>query len=597
MTATAAFRPRVVVVEPRNSLAALIVDRLQSGLGAEALAYSAAELPSSIEDTLANGRDCVVVYSPLNQTALEFTPDADEADKVFRACVRARASKVVLVSSAAAYGADYHNPGLIHESRPAPARRSYEVAEAWRAVEALAAQHAGDAARTRLTILRPAMTLVDGATDWVNRVFRRRWLVTVAGHNPSIQLLSAADLADAIVRAVASDFGGVFNVAPDGVVPLRRALRAAGARAVAIPWTLQWLARIVLRRFRLASSSSQQDRYSWTVCNERSRAVLGVRYGDSSLSVVRSLSAPIATPTRHGSAEPTHHEERSDDFGMDEHFIRVRSQAALRFMDRRYWRIETRGLENVPREGRAVLVGVHRGFMPFDGVMMVHLLEKHVGRIPRFLMHPGLVKFPVLAPFLTNLGGIIACQENADYVLERDEILGVFPEGIRGAFRMYRDAYTLDRFGRSDFVKMALRNAAPIIPFVFLGPAEMFPILGKIEWSWWKRHTEWPFIPITPTFPLLPVPLPTKWHLLILPAIPVQEMYSPADADDAGVVRSIGNEVRDRMQQAISAMRTRRRSIFFGSIFDEVWSLAPIGNPGFVEPRAVASETVAITAS
>src|SRR5690348_4428309 len=130
--------------------------------------------------------------------------------------------------------------------------------------------------------------------------------------------------------------------------------------------------------------------------------------------------------------------------------------------------------------------------------------------------------------------------------LERDEILGIFPEGIRGAFRMYRDAYTLDRFGRSDFVKMALRHRAPIVPFVFLGTAETFPILGRIEWSWWKRSTEWPFIPITPTFPLLPVPLPTKWHLQVLPPLVVPEADDPEAADDPRLVRRIGDEVRDR---------------------------------------------------
>jgi hypothetical protein len=98
----------------------------------------------------------------------------------------------------------------------------------------------------------------------------------------------------------------------------------------------------------------------------------------------------------------------------------------------------------------------------------------------------------------------------------------------------------------------------------------MFPILGKLEWSWWKRHTEWPFFPITPTFPFLPpVPLPTKWHLRVLPPIPVPADYPPEAADDARVVRRIGEEVRERMQQALDGMRQRRRSIFFGSIFGD----------------------------
>jgi 1-acyl-sn-glycerol-3-phosphate acyltransferase len=268
---------------------------------------------------------------------------------------------------------------------------------------------------------------------------------------------------------------------------------------------------------------------------------------------------------------------------MDEHFIRVRSRRALGFLEKRYWRIEISGLEHIPQEGRAVLAGVHRGFMPFDGVMMVHILQKYRGRIPRFLLHPTLVKFPFLAPFLTNLGGIIACQENADYVLGRGELLGIFPEGIRGAFRRYGEAHTIDRFGRSDFVKMALRHQAPIIPFVILGTAEMFPILAKVEWSWWKRNMEWPCFPITPTFPLLPVPLPSKWHLRVLPPIPVQEGYSPEAADDIRVVSQIGNEVRDRMQQALDAMRRRRRSIFFGTIFDDE-RVDPLGRPARGEP-------------
>jgi 1-acyl-sn-glycerol-3-phosphate acyltransferase len=401
-------------------------------------------------------------------------------------------------------------------------------------------------------------------------------------------LLAAADLAEAIGLAVASCAVGVFNIAPDDVVPLRHALRAAGVRRLPLPWAPQWLVRTALQRVGLAASGDQQEylRYSWTTSNERSRGVLGMRYRVTSLAAARPAAPALAD--RGG---PLNVPRRFDDFGMDEHFIRVRSQRALGFMDRRYWRIEVSGLEHIPRRGRAVLVGVHRGFMPFDGVMMVHLLEKHLGRIPRFLLHPGLVKFPFLAPFLTNLGGIIACQENADNVLGSDELLGVFPEGIRGAFRMYRKAYTLDRFGRSDFVKMALRKQAPIIPFVILGTAEMFPILGRIDWPWWKRCTEWPFIPITPTFPLLPVPLPTKWHLQVLPPVPVA--CSPDAATDARVVSRIGNEVRDRMQRALHAMRERRRSIFFGSIFDEGFvAVNPTDRAILEEQKAPAPRTL-----
>jgi 1-acyl-sn-glycerol-3-phosphate acyltransferase/nucleoside-diphosphate-sugar epimerase len=548
-------------------LAALIAERLNARWEVDATVVASAVDRSRIVAEISSASPDTVIYSPLDDRAPDFTPDLPAAEDVLGACAKSAVRNVVLVSSACAYAPDYHNPGLIRESRQPPARRPNGVADAWRAVEAMAGRFLGLDARTRIVILRPALSVVAEATDWASRLFQGRWAVTVAGFNPSIQLLREAELADAVCRAVVGEAKGVFNVAPDVVLPLRHALRAAGVLSISVPWTAQWLARRLLHRLGWSCSSDQQDylRYSWTVSNERSKLELETAdSGEVSDTTPPALAGTAAGGRQLGSPR------RFDDFGMDENFIRVRSRRALGFMARRYWRIEARGLENVPREGRAVLVGIHRGFMPFDGVMIVHLLSReHVGRIPRFLMHPGLVKFPYIAPFLTNLGGIIACQENADYVLERDEILGVFPEGIRGAFRMYKDAYTLDRFGRSDFVKMALRHGAPIIPFVFLGTAETFPVLGKIESSIWKRFSEWPFIPITPTFPILPLPLPSKWHLQVLPPLPVHEMYSPADAGDPRVVSRIGSEVRDQMQRVLSAMRKRRRSIFHGSIFGE----------------------------
>src|SRR5205823_8984587 len=143
-----------------------------------------------------------------------------------------------------------------------------------------------------------------------------------------------------------------------------------------------------------------------------------------------------------------------------------------------------------------------------------------------------------------------------------------YPEGIHGAFTHYKDAYKLHAFGRDAFVKLALRHRAPIVPFVTLGSAEIFPILGKIKSRRWTRYTDWPCIPITPTFPLAPLPLPSKWHTQFLPPIST-ESYSPDAAENRKVVSEISREVRKRMQEAIDDMLARRRSIFFGSIFDQ----------------------------
>jgi 1-acyl-sn-glycerol-3-phosphate acyltransferase len=256
-----------------------------------------------------------------------------------------------------------------------------------------------------------------------------------------------------------------------------------------------------------------------------------------------------------------------DRFGQDKDYIDAYGASLFRFLSEFYWRIETDGVACVPAAGRAVLAGPHRGFMPFDGVMLLHLIAQSRRRYVRFLIHPSLVKFPFLFNFMTKLGGIPACRENADWVLQQDEIAGIFPEGIHGAFTPYRDAYRLGKFGRDEFVRIALRNRAPIVPFATVGSAEIFPILGKIRWPWWERWTDWPYFPITATFPVAPVPLPSKWHVRFLSAMHVEHDYPPEAATNARVVREISRAVRARIQSAIDDMVARRRWIFFGSIF------------------------------
>jgi len=222
----------------------------------------------------------------------------------------------------------------------------------------------------------------------------------------------------------------------------------------------------------------------------------------------------------------------------------------------------------VPSRGRAVLVGVHRGFMPWDAALTLDLIVRQLRRYPRFLIHPGLIKFPFLFNFHTKLGGMVACQDNADRVLEDDELLTIYPEGIRGAFGLFREPYRLKRF-RDDYVKIALRHRAPIVPFVTVGSAEIFPIFARLDWRWWIRWTEWPCFPLTPTWPLLPVPLPSKWHLKFLAPIHIEDRYPPEAANDAATVSAITAQVKATMTHAIDQMLGRRKSIWFGSIFDD----------------------------
>lgn len=505
----------------------------------------------------------LVVYRPPADRALPAAPDLAAAEAELDGAARARPARLVLISSAAAHDPQWQNPGYLRERYRSPGRNP--VARAWREVEALAAARLPGAERI---VLRPAPVAVRDGGDFFSRLFAGRLAVTPPGYDPAIQVLAAGDLAAAVAGAVERGAGrpGIYHVAPRGAVPVRAGLRLAGVRRLPVGWSAGRGPRSYLR-------------HNWTVSGRRIERELGFSPRRTS---AEALIEAYGDRRRDGDASGQAAPE-FDDFGLDEAYIGRFERTMFRFLHDVYWRIELRGTEHLPRRGRAVLTGVHRGFMPWDGVMALVAVHRAVGRYPRFLIHPVLVKLPFLAAYMTKLGGIVACRENADRVLGRDGILGMFPEGIRGAFTPYRRAYELGKFGRDEYVRMALRNRAPIVPFVTVGSAEIYPILGRVDWRWFKRLTGWLYLPLCPNFPFPGLPLPSKWHTRFLEPMPVQERYGPEAAEDREVVREISREVRSRMRQAMAEMLARRRSIFRGSVFDTP--------AGAAAPRAPSGES------
>lgn len=527
-----------------------------------------------------------VVYRPARRRGSPALPDLDDAAAFFAAFAQAygggagaagRPPRLVLISSAAAVSPGHHHPGWAAEAERPPGRNP--VARAWLELEALAAAGLGGPAAAapgeaiaELIVLRPAAVAARDGEDVLCRVLRGSAARVPAGFDPSVQLLSPDDLAAAVEHALRRGAGkpGIYHVAPAGAMPLRAALRLAGTRRLPVG---------VLP----AGGRLDYLRHSSTVSGAKIERELGFTPRATTAAAVAAELAPRREGRARAGAAPAEAPGQLPDFdpyGQDKGYIAAYGRTLFRFLHDLYWRIEYEGLEHVPRQGRAVLTGIHRGFMPWDGVMALHLIARELGRHPRFLIHPCLVKMPFLANYMTKLGGILACQENADWVLGQDELLGMFPEGIHGAFTMYRDAYRLGKFGRDEYVKMALRQSAPIVPFVTVGSAEIYPILGRIDSKLVRRVAEWPFLPLAPNFPLPGLPLPSKWHTRFLEPLPVGDLHPPAAAEDPEVVRAISREVRSRMEAAIQDMLARRKSIFFGSIFTGAAATAPQGEAG-----------------
>jgi 1-acyl-sn-glycerol-3-phosphate acyltransferase len=258
--------------------------------------------------------------------------------------------------------------------------------------------------------------------------------------------------------------------------------------------------------------------------------------------------------------------EEVDDFGFDPVYEK-KVQPLFDFLYDKYFRVTVEGMDHVPAQGRCLLVANHSGTLPYDGVMIkVAVKRDHAAhRDVRWLAEDFLFHMPFLGSISNRIGAVRACQENAERLLRKEALVAVFPEGVKGIGKLFKERYRLQRFGRGGFVKLCLRTGTPIVPVAVIGAEEANPMIGRIEYL--SKAIGVPYIPITPTFPWLGplglVPAPTKWRIVFGERIDF-DGYGPEAADDDILVGRLAERVRATIQGMLDQGVTERRSIFFG---------------------------------
>ncbi len=255
-----------------------------------------------------------------------------------------------------------------------------------------------------------------------------------------------------------------------------------------------------------------------------------------------------------------------DEFGYDKELTEQVLMSALRPLAEKYFRVEVKGVENIPSEGGALIVANHSGTLPLDGLMLqVAVHDNHpADRHLRLLAADLVFQLPVVNELARKAGHTLACAEDAQRLLETGEIVGVMPEGFKGIGKPFGERYKLQRFGRGGFVSTALRAGAPIVPCSIVGAEEIYPMIGNAKTL--ARLLGFPYFPITPTFPWLgplgAVPLPTKWTIQFGEPIPT-DGYPQEAAEDPMLMFNLTDQVREQIQHTLYKLLVQRRSVFF----------------------------------
>lgn len=236
----------------------------------------------------------------------------------------------------------------------------------------------------------------------------------------------------------------------------------------------------------------------------------------------------------------------------DQLIYRVLPKLLMEIM-KKYFRLEIEGLENIPKRGAAVIAPNHSGFAGFDALILADIIHREARRIPRILTHHFWFLTKTTAIPAQKMGFTEATFENGVNLLEKNNLIVIFPEGENGNFKPSSEMYQLQEFKRG-FLRMAVRTQAPIIPTLIIGAEESNINLSKLKFTKFLKGT---VIPL----PLNVIPLPVKWKIKFLP--PIYLPYTPDQIEDSELMREIALEIQEQMQEALSEQVQKRGGLSF----------------------------------
>ena len=252
----------------------------------------------------------------------------------------------------------------------------------------------------------------------------------------------------------------------------------------------------------------------------------------------------------------TQNEYGYDPFGFHRDSLKYAALVA-EFLYRKYFRCQTHGIENVP-EGRVLLVANHSGQLPFDALCLsaALFLDAKPPRMARSMVERWVPTLPFVSYLFARWGQITGTPENCRRLLENEEAILVFPEGVKGIAKPFSKRYQLQEFGLG-FMRLALSTRTPVVPVAVIGAEEQAPAINVKPLARLIGAPAFPIMPFPPFLPLLP--LPVRYRLYF--GEPLLFTGDPDDDDEVveGHVRAVRNSIQSMIQVGLK----ERKHVFW----------------------------------
>jgi UDP-glucose 4-epimerase len=235
------------------------------------------------------------VVNPLRDEEKMHAVNVGGTRNVLAAAADAQPARLLISSSATAYGAWPDNPIPMTENQPLRARTEYRYADDKFQVEGLLADFSQSHPALSVSWTRPCMIYGPGMSNFMTTLFTVPPVLTLpGGSNSPMQLVHLEDVAEATLAILNAEARGPFNLAPPDWFTIRDLAKLSGRFAVSVPFaacravTACWWA-LHLPIFRFPAPLWYFIRYPWVVAPERLMTEVGFQFRHSSADVIRQL--------------------------------------------------------------------------------------------------------------------------------------------------------------------------------------------------------------------------------------------------------------------------------------------------------------------
>lgn len=238
------------------------------------------------------------------------------------------------------------------------------------------------------------------------------------------------------------------------------------------------------------------------------------------------------------------------------------------------------GLENLPGDGRFLLVGNHTQGGA-EALLIPYFVRREIGTRVRPLADRnfGNMRGPA-GELFAAAGAVIGAPETARELMRHGEPILVFPGGGREIAKFKGEEYTLRWQGRSGFARLAAEHDYPIVPVGLVGGDDVYRSLVTRE-SRWGRLSQGlgnklsgrsdMALPLMRGIGPTLIPRPQRMYLRFGTPIATTK---PARVSAEKWVATVKQKTQDSLEQILSELVALRRGDPYGELNPLAWHRA-----------------------